>query len=40
MIATNIRSVTSVPRLAGRKLFPATPTAYAVTIGRMDTSQG
>ena len=34
MIATNISSVTKVPMFAGRKLFIATPTAYAVTIGQ------
>ena len=37
MIATNIRSVTKVPMFAGRKLFMATPTAYAVTIGHSCT---
>ena len=40
MIATNITSVTNVPMFAGRKLFPATPTAYAVTIGGIVTSPG
>ena len=37
MIAVNIISVTNVPMFAGRKLFIATPTAYAVRIGQSRT---
>ena len=33
-------SVTNVPMFAGRKLFIATPTAYAVTIGAILTWPG
>ena len=40
MIATNMSSVTKVPMFAGRKLFMATPTAYAVTMGANATSPG
>ena len=40
MIAQNITSVANVPMFAGRKLFIATPTAYAVTIGQNSTSPG
>ena len=40
MMATNIIRVANVPMFAGRKLFIATPTAYAVTICQSSTWPG
>ncbi len=40
MMATNMISVTNVPMFAGRKLFIATPAAYAVTTGQNSTWPG